>query len=256
MQSKILATLLGIMMLLYSFSSVAELADILAKIKPAIVGIGVHTPIEQPQNIIKGSGFAIGNGHYVVTNYHVIPKELDEEKRQKIAVFIGSGKQATVVFASVVAQDEYHDIAILKLTQRVPSTLKLARNEFIREGSYVAFSGFPIGAVLGLYPVTHRGIISSITPVVIPVTDSRQMNVTMLKRLRNPYMVYQLDATAYPGNSGSALYDVKSGHVIGIINKVYIQASKESLISHPSGITYAIPVKHLIALLIKNNIKY
>jgi S1-C subfamily serine protease len=78
----------------------------------------------------------------------------------------------------------------------------------------------------------------------------------MLKRMRNPYSVYQLDATAYPGNSGSAMYDMKTGHVLGIINKVFVQGTKEAVISNPSGITYAIPVKYLHKILKENNIKW
>ena len=40
-----------------------------------------------------------------------------------------------------------------------------------------------------------------------------------IKRLAtSPYPVIQLDGTAYPGNSGSPLYDPDSGEVIGIIN--------------------------------------
>ncbi len=123
------------------------------------------------------------------------------------------------------------------------------------EGSSIAFTGFPIGAVLGLYPVTHRGIISAVTPVVIPVDDAGQISIKMLKRMRDPYMVYQLDAVAYPGNSGSALYQADNGKVIGVINKVFVQETKESVISKPSGITYAIPVKYVHELLEKNNIR-
>jgi S1-C subfamily serine protease len=51
------------------------------------------------------------------------------------------------------------------------------------------------------------------------------------------------------------MYDVKTGEVIGIINKVFVQQSKETVISAPSGITYAIPVKYLHNLLKKHNIK-
>ncbi len=134
--------------------------------------------------------------------------------------------------------------------------MTLGREDFIAEGSRVAFTGLPIGAVLGLYPVTDRGIIASVTPTITPVTDAHQINIAMLKRLRDPYLVYQLDATAYPGNSGSALYDINTGHVVGVINKVFVQQTKEGVISNPSGITYAIPVKHVIELLDKNNIEY
>ena len=54
---------------------------------------------------------------------------------------------------------------------------------------------------------------------------------------------------AYPGNSGSPVYDVESGEVIGIINMVFVKATRESALSQPSGITYAIPVNHLQSLL-------
>jgi S1-C subfamily serine protease len=60
-----------------------------------------------------------------------------------------------------------------------------------------------------------------------------------------------LDATAYPGNSGSPLYDPATGHVVGIINKVFVQSTKETVIEKPSGITYAVPINSLRELLKK-----
>ena len=62
-------------------------------------------------------------------------------------------------------------------------------------------------------------------------------------------MVYQLDATAYPGNSGSPLYHASSGEVIGVINKVYVKSTREAVLSDPSAITYAIPIRFLLPLL-------
>ena len=157
--------------------------------------------------------------------------------------------------ATLIATDKEHDIALLKIKGQPLPALQLAQSHFKPEGSAIAFTGFPIGAVLGLYPVTHRGIIAAVTPTIIPVDDSRQISIAMIKRLRDPYLVYQLDATAYPGNSGSAMYDIETGKVIGIINKVFVQESKETVISKPSGITYAIPVKYLHQLLKKHKIK-
>ena len=243
-------------LILYTGLALADLADTVEKIKPSVVGIGVHTPSGRQKNNLNGSGFVIGNGQYVVTNHHVLPKELDSNLLQKMAVFTGSGKNAKVRMADIIASSQLHDIAVLKVHGAPLPAMKLADENFRREGSYVAFSGFPIGAVLGLYPVTHRGIIASITPTIIPVDNAQQISIKMLKMLRNPYLVYQLDATAYPGNSGSALYDVDTGEVIGIINKVFVQESKEAVISKPSGITYAIPVKYLLALLKKHKIDY
>lgn len=233
----------------------AEFVDVVAKIKPSVVGIGVHTPTSRPQNILRGTGFVIGDGHYIVTNDHVLPTMLNESLLQKMAVFIGSGKNAKVREAEIVATSSLYDLAILKISGPALPAMTLASNDFYADGSAIAFTGFPIGGVLGLYPVTHRGIIASITPTVIPAVSAEQINLKMLKRMRNPYLVYQLDATAYPGNSGSAMYDMKNGEVVGIINKVFVQGTKEAVISNPSGITYAIPVKFLHKVLRENNIK-
>ncbi|MEW6993534.1 serine protease [Colwelliaceae bacterium MEBiC 14330] len=241
--------------LLVTASSNAEFVNVVAKIKPSVVGIGVHTPTSRPQNILRGTGFVIGNGQYVVTNDHVLPTILDESLLQKMAVFIGSGKEAKVREAEVVATSSLYDLAVLKISGPALPAMNLAKDALYADGSFIAFTGFPIGGVLGLYPVTHRGIIASITPTVIPAVSAEQINLKMLNRMRNPYLVYQLDATAYPGNSGSAMYDMKTGDVVGIINKVFVQETKEAVISKPSGITYAIPVKYLRQVLRDNNIE-
>jgi len=243
-------------LLFFLNSAKAEFIDIVAKIKPSVVGIGIHTPMGRPKNILRGTGFVIGNGHYVVTNAHVLPADLEEALLQKMAVFIGSGKKATVRKAEIVVTSDLYDLAILKISGSPLPAMTLAKGKFIPDGSFIAFTGFPIGDVLGLYPVTHRGIIASITPTVIPVQTAGQITLKILKRMRNPYLVYQLDATAYPGNSGSAMYDMKTGQVVGIINKVFVQETKEAVFSNPSGITYAIPVKYLHKIMKENNIKW
>jgi S1-C subfamily serine protease len=61
--------------------------------------------------------------------------------------------------------------------------------------------------------------------------------------------VFQLDATAYPGNSGSPLFDPATGEVVGIVNMVFVKGTKEAALAQPSGITYAIPSQHLLELL-------
>jgi len=90
--------------------------------------------------------------------------------------------------------------------------------------------------------VTHRGLISSITPVVLPALNSKKLDVRMITQLKkSAYAVFQLDGTAYPGSSGSPLYDPDTGVVYGVINMVFVKGLKESALSQPSGITYAIP---------------
>jgi hypothetical protein len=51
------------------------------------------------------------------------------------------------------------------------------------------------------------------------------------------------------------LYDAQSGEVVGILNKVFVKESKESVLEKPSGISYAIPVKYLIDLAKRKGLK-
>jgi S1-C subfamily serine protease len=73
----------------------------------------------------------------------------------------------------------------------------------------------------------------------------------MVSRIRDSvYRVFQLDAIAYPGNSGSPVYDPEDGTVYGIINSVFVQGTREAAISRPSGITYAIPGQYIRDMLL------
>ncbi|TRX57927.1 serine protease [Thalassomonas sp. M1454] len=231
------------------------IVETIAKIKPAIVGVGIFTANEHPQNKLYGTGFVIGNGKYIVTNYHVLPPKDKLQNNQTQVVFSGTGKLSRVHKVKLVAESQTYDLAVLELLEFSLPALKLAPEPFIPEGSKIAFTGFPIGAVLGLYPVTHQGFISSITPVIVPAGSTNQLTAEMIKTLKDPYLVYQLDAIAYPGNSGSPVYSADSGEVIAVINKTFIQQSKEAALSNPSGITYAIPVKYLHQLLQTNGIE-
>jgi len=226
-----------------------ELADTLHRIKPGIVGIGTFHATRSPSALLIGSGFIVGDGFHVLTNAHVIPDAIDYSRNESLAVFVRNFGKVEHRSAKKIAVDDQHDLAILKMTGQALTPLKLGDSSKVREGELYAFTGFPIGIVLGLYPVTHRGIISAISPIVIPAYSSRQLNADMVRRLQAAYSVFQLDATAYPGNSGSPLYDTQSGQVVGILNKVFVQKSKENLLSEPSGISYAIPIQYAKELL-------
>ncbi len=226
-----------------------SLAKTIAKIKPGIVAVGTFMPKRNPRAVFLATGFAIGDGSLIVTNAHVIPDKLDNEHFEQVAVYYHKEGTDKAIIAKEVALDKDHDLAILKISGEQLPPLKLGQASSVQEGQLYAFTGFPIGMVLGLFPVTHRGIVSAITPNVIPMIKFDQNNAKLLRRLQSPYNVFQLDATAYPGNSGSPLYDPDTGEVIGVINKVFVQESKENVLSKPSGISYAIPVNHIQNLL-------
>ena len=229
----------------------AALPDVIEKIKPAIVGVGVFQKTRRPPSIFRGTGFVVADGLHVITNAHVLPEKIDSEKKEIVAVFAGKANLVEIREATKIAEDRDHDLVILKITGRPLPAMSLGDSNRVREGEIYAFTGFPIGMVLGLNAVTHRGIISAITPVVIPQLSGQLLEKRIVSRLNAPYNVFQLDATAYPGNSGSPLYSPDTGHVVGIINKVFVQETKETVIQKPSGISYAIPIIHVHELLKK-----
>lgn len=230
-------------------AAAAELADTIERIRPSIVGVGTYQQTRSPQARLLGSGFVIGNGRYVLTNLHVVDGEIDKARNEYFAAFVGRGSRSAVRKAGKLAVDRQHDLAILRIAGPPLPAMKLGDSSGVREGELYAFTGFPIGAVLGLFPVTHRGIISAVTPIIAPLDNAVQLKPELIKQLRTPFNVFQLDATAYPGNSGSPLYDPESGAVIGVINMVLVKGKKESVLSEPSGITYAIPIEYVRALI-------
>lgn len=228
----------------------ANLPDTIDKIRPSVVAVGTYQPSGSPRQQFRGTGFVVGNGQFVVTNHHVVPTKLDANKREQLAVFSGRGRKARFHPATVVAQDAAHDLTLLRIESKLPA-LSLANGADAREGTEIAFTGFPIGMALGLYPVTHRGIVSAISPMAPPQLGSRVLSAKMIRAMRDPFNVLQLDATAYPGNSGSPVYSQSSGEVLGVVNSVLVKETKEAVIQKPSGISYAIPVRFIRELLRK-----
>lgn len=241
--------------LLWSVSVQAELADTIAHIKPSIVGVGTYQKSRSPAARLLGSGFVIGDGHYVLTSLHVVSGKTDKARGEHHAVFVGRGSRSSVRKAGKIAVDHQHDLAILRISGPPLPAMKLGDSRRVREGELYAFTGFPIGAVLGLYPVTHRGIISAITPIIAPLDNAAQLEPALIRQLRTPFDVFQLDATAYPGNSGSPLYHPETGEVIGVINMVLVKEKKENVLEKPSGITYAIPAVHVLDLVERSEVR-
>ena len=221
-------------------------ADVLVQtvdaVKPSIVGIGSFKKTRSPAVIFVGTGFVVGDGLTVLTAAHVLAGLSDSEHKESLGILVGMGENMQFRGAVLVAVDEEHDLARLRIAGAALPALQLGDSSKVGEGQTLAFTGFPLGMALGLHPVTHRGMVSSITPITIPSLNSKGLDLKSVKRLQKPlYSVFQLDATAYPGSSGSPLYDPATGQVLGVINMVYVKGVKETALSHPSGITYAIP---------------
>ena len=167
--------------------------------------------------------------------------------------WIAQGAVKKFRYAKIAQVDTTHDIALLRLEGEPLPTVQLGDSDTLVEGQALAMTGYPIGMALQQM-VTHRGMVSSIGPIVLPALRGQQLDVKMVRRLREPFNIIQLDATAYPGNSGSPLYDPQTGKVLGIIDAVFVKATKESALTAPSGITYAIPANFIRELLNQNKL--
>jgi len=233
----------------------ADLPATAAKVKRSVVAVGTYMAVRATQQQPRGSGFVVGPNH-VITNAHVVPRDLDEGRRETIAVYRPTADHRTAMRpAKLVASDPEHDLALLRFDGAPLPALSLGRNADIQEGQWAAFTGYPLVNALGLFPATHRATVAAIAPIAAPVGSGSELTPEMIKRLSAPFDILQLDATAYPGSSGSPLYDVDSGRVIGVINSVYVKRTRESAIRDPSGITYAIPVDHVRNLMNKAGVR-
>ncbi len=242
----------GLAILLAFKVQAADLVDTIARIKPSIVAVGTIEKLSNPSIVIRGTGFVVGNGRQVVTNAHVVEGAVALESDAHIAVFSGSADEPETRLADVVARDSAHDVVILRIQGTPLPALVLGDAATVREGQQYAFTGFPLGMMNGLFPVTHRGSVSAITPIAVPANTGNELSSAQIRLLRHSsFKVFQLDATAYPGNSGSPLYDPSSGKVVGVVNKVFAQEGKEHVIDRPSGISYAVPIDYAKALLLK-----
>ena len=236
-------------------SASAQLADAVVRIKPSVVLVGTYRATDSPRFRYMGTGFVVGNGMRVVTNAHVVAQwSLAQSADLALVVQVPAANGIwSMRPAQALETDGQHDLALLHIDGPAAPALALADSGQVREGDDLAFTGFPVGGLLGFSPVTHRATVSSITTRALPSPTGRQLSSSAIRSLRDGKIeVFQLDATAYPGNSGGPLFDPRSGSVVGVINMVLVKSTRESALSQPSGITYAIPGRHVLELMARN----
>jgi S1-C subfamily serine protease len=229
----------------------ADLPALIARSKPAVVLVGSYGLMDAPRFGFRGTGFAVGDGMLVVTNAHVLPPPEPTRIDRSVAIQAWTAEGGWQLRGARVAKvDASHDLAVLRIDDGKPlPTLPLAARE-AAEGEPIALIGFPIGGALGFAHVTHRGIVSARTAIVPPASSPQGLSEKAVRQLRQgSFEVLQLDATAYPGNSGGPVIDIATGEVVGVVSMVVVKGSREAALSAPSGISYAVPVSNVRGLL-------
>jgi serine protease Do len=161
-----------------------------------------------------GSGIFISPNGYILTNNHVI------EGASQYQVVYADGTQHD---ASLVGTDQYSDLAVLKVSDSVPSIAKLGNSDALNPGETVIAIGSPLGdfkntVTVGVVSATGRSIDSGYGYAI----DG----------------LIQTDAAINQGNSGGPLVNL-AGEVIAI-NTLIIRNSGSGTVAE--GLGFAIPI--------------
>jgi len=160
-----------------------------------------------------GSGVIIDNQGDIITNQHVVADQ------QSLQVTFADG---STVPATLVGQDAYSDIAVIKVSAKVPGVAQFGDSNKLEPGQPVV----AIGTALGQYNNTvTEGIVSALHRQLGDGSTSTQDLI-------------QTDAAINHGNSGGPLLDL-GGNVIGINTAVVRDSSITGDVAE--GLGFAIP---------------
>jgi S1-C subfamily serine protease len=227
-----------------------DVPSVVAASKPSVFAVGLFSRMSKPAFRFAGTCFAV-EGDRFVTCAHVV-QAIDPSVREVLSIAVAASDGTRIFEVKVAATRRESDLAVLEPVNPLPMPIKALRlsNTLPAEGSDVILIGFPIGSALGLNAATHRGVVSSVVPMAMPLPTTSGLEARNVQALRNaPIEILQLDATAYPGNSGGPVIDVRTGLVVGVVSLALVKGTRESAIGSPSGISYAVPVQQLTGML-------
>lgn len=231
-------------------ASALPLPELIAQAKRSVVVVGSYGLMDNPRFGFRATGFVVGEGLHVITNAHVVPPDEPGRIDRGIAVQVWQDGSWRLRSARLLGRDLRNDLALLEIDGPAVPALKLSTGPDVPEGTGIALMGFPIGQALGWPHVTHRGIVSAWTSIATPASDPAGLNPRAVRQLRDGgFKIMQLDAVAYPGNSGGPVLDLDTGEVVGVVQGGTVKGTKEAALSAPTGITFAVPVSAVAALL-------
>jgi len=223
------------------------LPEAIERIKPSVVAVGTFQKTRSPPVVFRGTGFAVGDGTLIATVAHAVsdPPQVDPPETFIVLVGVPGAHDPQGREAKLVAVDRVHDVALLRIVGAPLPALTLGDSNAVRDGAAIAFTGFPFGNALGFHPVTHRGVVSSQPPIALPSPNAKQLDSRVIRDVNaGVFALFQLDATAYAGHSGSPLYAAETGEVIGLIS-MSVKGSKDAAVGQATGISFAVPIRYL-----------
>jgi serine protease Do len=181
MASHVCGVLLVFLSCLLPGLATAELSETIPRIKPSIL-VNRHLQEDRQPAVryARHRASSSGDGNLVATNAHVVADIPDPE--MELVVRIGQGRSQRRIAAPPGEGDGSEarrttSPCCVSMAPLCPRS-KLANSDSVREGQAIAFTGFPIGGALGFSPVTHRGMVSSITPIALPAGNANGRSTT------------------------------------------------------------------------------
>jgi serine protease Do len=133
----------------------------------------------------SGTGFAIGNGRSIITNFHVV------DGCEVVSIpNVGSGQ--------VKVLDRRNDLAVIRPDRPINVPLRFRPGNQLRLREEIIVIGFPLRGLLSSAPTVTTGIVSS------------------LAGLRDDRTRFQISAPVQAGNSGGPVLD-RAGNVVGMV---------------------------------------
>ncbi len=178
---------------------------------PKIFSLVQNSVVLITTDLGQGSGFVYDDAGHIITNYHVI------EGASTIQVTFVDG---SITRASVVGEDLYSDLAVVKVNTAVATLYPVALGNSLE--LVVGEPVVAIGNPFGLSDTMTAGIVSQLgrelsAPGGYVIVD-----------------VVQVDAAINPGNSGGPLVNV-NGEVVGVNTAIVSESGTFA------GIGFAIP---------------
>jgi len=182
--------------------------DVVENVKGAVVGIAAFSS----GGTSVGSGVAISNGGYVLTNHHVV------SGANSILVYYADKTQGT---AEYIWSDSSLDLAIIKAEKNMPY-LECGTSKELKVGQDVLAIGTPL--TLQFKHTVTKGIVSAL---------NRTLEVGSISDATYLQNLIQHDASINPGNSGGPLISLDC-KLVGI-NTLKAESGE--------GIGFAIPIE-------------
>ncbi|WP_170161650.1 S1 family peptidase [Desulfosoma caldarium] len=91
------------------------LSETTAQVRRSVVAVGTYQALRRPPSVFLGTGFVVAQGRHILTNAHVLPKELDKTHREVLAASVGRGPHVQWRELEEVARDSEHDVVLLRM---------------------------------------------------------------------------------------------------------------------------------------------